>query len=101
MRETLIIDPALPLFDPDALTAAAAAAAGTEKRKNLQVECKNGSVNLDVWLARQDGSEEAPKRAELDVGSKNGSVTVRLVRLIHLVFLVPSLTYLSICVDYT
>lgn len=90
MRETLIIDPALPLFDPDALTAAAAA--GTEKRKNLQVECKNGSVNLDVWLARQDGSEEAPKRAELDVGSKNGSVTVRLVRLMHLVFLVPNLT---------
>lgn len=54
-------------------------------RKNLQLESINGSINVDVWLidCEEDVSRvEELKRAELEVSSKNGSVSLRLVSLI-------------------
>lgn len=85
IRESIIIDPSLPILDPDAELKP------EEERKNLFVESKNGSVNMDVWLVDGMGteagsSEGGSKRTVVDIGSKNGSVTVLLVRL-------PSSTY--------
>lgn len=64
-------------------------------RRNLSVECKSGNINLDVWLVREadayrdtlveaeSGAEQADdtllRRAELDIASKSGSITLRLV----------------------
>lgn len=61
-------------------------------RKNLSVECLKGNINLNVWLV--DGTEtseddsESPvngpslvskRRAELDIISKSGNITLDLV----------------------
>ena len=53
-------------------------------RKNLKIYSKNGSVDVDITLVadpQRPGREEVDlkKRATLDVGSHNGSVTVKLV----------------------
>lgn len=56
-------------------------------RKNLSLRSKHGSVNAEIWLlgawdAQPSESKKSTKRAILDIGSDDGSVTAR-VHTIH------------------
>ncbi|KAG1811830.1 uncharacterized protein BJ212DRAFT_494748 [Suillus subaureus] len=53
-------------------------------RKNLSLRSKHGSVNAEIWLlgardAQPSESKKFTKRAILDIGSDDGSVTARVV----------------------
>ena len=94
-----MIDPCLPIRGPDAVHLSGG--------RNLTLECKSGSISVDLWFVGEDsdgsdtvtlvdtsGEEKSivRRRAEMDICSLNGSVNVKLVSITDTLFLAENVT---------
>lgn len=54
---------------------------GEIERKNLRLECRNGSINADVWVVGDKRKvEDRKQKTTIDVRDQNGIITIKIVR---------------------